>query len=119
MKPIVAGIVAIFAVMTLALTLFMPAAELIPAQVSPAPPVQGESPLHCPKLMTLFNNLGKGAMDICGIKEDMGKALSSDPNFPYYVYSFFLALALSTSALAISIVGRLDSEEKTILPLKK
>lgn len=45
---------------------------------------------------------------------------ASDPQvFVYYVYSFFLGLALLSAAVGLWLEGREESEEKTILPVKK
>ena len=44
--------------------------------------------------------------------------LKDDPNAPYYVYGFFMALALISAAIGIAVIGREDAEEKTVLPVK-
>ncbi|MBX9877065.1 MAG: hypothetical protein K2Y22_01280 [Candidatus Obscuribacterales bacterium] len=44
--------------------------------------------------------------------------LKDDVNAPYYVYGFFMALALISAAIGIAVIGREDAEEKTVLPLK-
>ncbi len=49
----------------------------------------------------------------------MTGSLSQDPNFQYYIYALFLGLAMTVAAIAINVIGREDSEEKTVLPLKK
>jgi len=45
--------------------------------------------------------------------------IQSDPNFQYYVYALFLGLAMTAAAIGINVVGREESEEKTVLPVKK
>lgn len=44
--------------------------------------------------------------------------LKDDSNAPYYVYGFFMAMALVSAAIGIAVIGREDAEEKTVLPLK-
>jgi len=44
--------------------------------------------------------------------------LKDDVNAPYYVYGFFMAMALVSAAIGIAVIGRQDAEEKTVLPLK-
>ncbi len=138
MKPnltIVGTIVGAFAVLTVISTVFMPAAELIPAQVKPAAPVEGRSPFRSNDLMAFFNNLGQQGIDAFGptdkkdgkrygmtaLVDDQGQAGAPYylPNAPYYLYSIYLAMALVASAIAINAIGRLDSEEETIVPVKK
>jgi hypothetical protein len=87
-------IVALLGVLTLLLTFLMPWAEL---GLPPAGPLAG--------LQT-------------ALMEAYGSA-HKDPNFQYWIYSLFLALALIAAALANHIVGREDAEEKLILPIKK
>lgn len=41
------------------------------------------------------------------------------PGMEYYVYAVMLALAMIAAAIAIGVIGRLEAEEKTILPVKK
>lgn len=41
-----------------------------------------------------------------------------DPNFNFYVYSFFMGFAMIAAAIGICVVGREDAEEKTVLPTK-
>lgn len=45
--------------------------------------------------------------------------IQHDPNFQYYVYALFLGLAMTAAAIGINVIGREDSEEKTVLPVKK
>ncbi len=44
--------------------------------------------------------------------------LKDDVNAPYYVYGFFMAMALVSAAIGIAVIGREDAEEKTVLPMK-
>ena len=119
MKPIVAAVVGFFALMTIMTTVFMPAAELIPAQVNPGAPTNGESPVRSKELMGVFKDLGESALKMVGIQASMEDVVKKDPNTPYYVYSLFLCIALVSAAIAINAIGRFDSEEKTIIPVKK
>jgi hypothetical protein len=44
----------------------------------------------------------------------------SDPQvFVYYVYSLFLGLAMVCASVGLWLEGREESEERTILPVKK
>jgi hypothetical protein len=44
----------------------------------------------------------------------------SDPQvFEYYVYSLFLALAMLCASVGLWLEGREESEEVTVLPVKK
>jgi hypothetical protein len=44
--------------------------------------------------------------------------LQGDVNAPFYIYGFFMAMALISAAIGIAVIGREDAEEKTVLPLK-
>ncbi len=48
----------------------------------------------------------------------MVRAAQTDKNFPFYVYSSFLGLAMIAGAIALNFVGR-EETEKTVLPTKK
>lgn len=45
--------------------------------------------------------------------------VQTDKNFCYYTYALFLGLSMFAASIAIQAIGRYDSEEKTILPVKK
>jgi len=47
------------------------------------------------------------------------KNLKDDPNYPFYIYSFFLGIAMTCAAIGLALVGREEAEEKTVLPAKK
>jgi len=47
------------------------------------------------------------------------KKVENDPNYQYYVYSFFLGVAMIAAAIGLHLMGREESEEKTVLPVKK
>jgi hypothetical protein len=47
------------------------------------------------------------------------KKVQNDPNYQFCVYSFFLGMAMIASAIGLHLVGREESEEKTVLPAKK
>ncbi len=86
-------VVVIFALLTLGAAVFMPWAELgLPP--GPLEPVRQS-------LMGMFSGV------------------QNSPNFNFYVYSLFLGLALIAAAIAHNLIGREDSEEKTVLPVKK
>lgn len=63
-----------------------------------------------------FDGLYKAAYD--GLPERL-KNLKDDPNYSFYVYSFFLGIAMISASIGLNLVGREESEEKTILPVKK
>lgn len=135
MKPLSMVLLLLGIVGTLAFTIFMPAAELMTAQINPAPRENGESPLRSEEIMKVFGELANNGIKMLGFPTDAdykssiesrlsnpagdGEATVQGANFPYYVYSVFLGLAMLAGAIAIQAVGREDSEEKTILPIKK
>lgn len=69
------GIVGVFAT-----TIFMPAAELVPAQVNPAPRESGESPVRIPAAMEGFAKLGLQMIELLpkpGVEENTATANKS------------------------------------------
>lgn len=67
-----AGVIGVFAT-----TIFMPAAELVPAQVYPAPRESGESPVRVPAAMDGFAKLGLQIVDLLpkpGVEESAATA---------------------------------------------
>jgi hypothetical protein len=93
MLPIL--VVIVFSVVCLGMALLMPWAEL-------------GFPASLPQLMQLREAL-------------MAKLPGgSDPQvFVYYVYSLFLAAAMVSASVGLWLEGREESEEKTLLPVKK
>ncbi|GEM_PF-3489405 len=92
----------VFAAGCLLMALFMPWAELgLPA--TPPGPLQALAGLY-----------GGGQ----GLIQAMVRAAQTDKNFPFYVYSSFLGLAMIAGAIALNFVGR-EETEKTVLPTKK
>ncbi len=58
--------------------------------------------------------------DLRQLATDTVDRVSPDnPSFPYYVYSLILGVVMIVAAVAINLIGRLESEEKTVLPVKK
>jgi uncharacterized membrane protein len=104
MKPvyIISVILTVLALVTA--LFFMPAAELIPAQVEPGPIAPGLSPVRSEHAMEFFGTIGRQLSEVMGA---------------YQMWAVFFALALVLAALAIGLIGRLESEEKTVLPVKK
>ena len=104
-------LVAIFAVGCLGMTFLLPWAEygLLSGQSSMSE--FGKQ---------LATTLGlTGLIDaVSGFTASTFPDLKSDANAAYYVYGFFLGLALISAAIGINVIGREDSEEKTVLPLK-
>lgn len=114
--------VLVFAGVAVAMTLFMPAAEVMPALVNAdAMPLHADvSWIQIPGAQALFDSLSKQILDILKFGGDLKDATTgSNVNFPYYAYAVFLGLAMTAAAIAIQFVGREESEEKTILPVKK
>lgn len=50
---------------------------------------------------------------------DIVHLVQTNKNYCYYAYALFLGLAMFAASIAIQAVGRYDSEEKTIVPVKK
>lgn len=123
-KPITVTTVilcALFAFLTVANTVMMPAAELLGWKVIKHEPAPGDSPLLTfPPAEHLANTLTKLGNDACQAiwKKDFETLAKEDPNVQYYAYSLFLGLALVAAGIAIAVVGRLESEERTIIPTK-
>jgi hypothetical protein len=109
-------LVLLFAAACVGISVFMPWAELGLPTSATAIPEPAKSVLSAVGMSGIFDGLG-------GLKEQAAAIVKSvpshDTNFAYYVYSVFLALAMTAAALAILIVGKEDAEEKTILPEKK
>ena len=64
-----------------------------------------------------FNELGS-----CQFAKDIQEFLSqqgAQANFGEYAYCLFLFVALIVAAIAIILIGREESEEKLLLPVKK
>lgn len=75
--PISLVFLALGIVGVLATTVFMPAAELVPAQVNPAPRESGESPVRIPAAMDGFAKLGLQMIDLLpkpGVEENAATA---------------------------------------------
>jgi hypothetical protein len=66
--------------------------------------------------LSALDGLYKAAFDV--LPERL-KTLKDDPNYSFYVYSFILGLAMISASIGLNLVGREESEEKTILPVKK
>lgn len=111
-KGLSIALVAVFVLTTLGMTLFMPLSELGLINATNQIPQQARE---------LADSLG--LMNLCQAAYDTVmptiKNAQNDPNFSYYVYSLFLGLAMVAAAIGINVVGREESEEKTILPIKK
>lgn len=97
--------VVLFAVACLALTLVMPWAEL------------GMPDTNLPAALKGLSGFYEA---VRGVLPKLMANVGGDPNFRYYVYSCFLALAMVAAAIALCIVGRDDTaDQKTVLPVKK
>lgn len=128
MKPIVYVIVAVCAFLAfVSAVVFMPAAELIPAQVEAGPIAPGLSPVRSEALMNVFKEVGETLSQTFYGTADLKTYVEGDPKSvqppgelrAYALWSVFLALAMLFAAIGLNAVGRYESEEKTILPVKK
>ncbi len=129
MKPIVYVIFAVFAGLALLIALIgLPAAELLPAQVDPGPIAAGLSPVRSVHAMDMFEDVGKKLTEIFYNTSDLKIYVEGSPksvgeapgeNKAYTMWAVFLSLAMLCAAIALNAVGRYDSEEKTVLPVKK
>jgi hypothetical protein len=130
MKPvyIISVILTVLALVTA--LFFMPAAELIPAQVEPGPIAPGLSPVRSEHAMEFFGTIGRQLSEVMGYGGDLQAYVQGNPKATtpaeapgelraYQMWAVFFALALVLAALAIGLIGRLESEEKTVLPVKK
>jgi hypothetical protein len=94
MSPVTIVLVALFALLCLFLTAFMPWAEL-------GMPADGP-----------FGTLREPLLN-------MMSQVQGRQGYEYYIYAVMLGLAMICAAIAINVIGRLDAEEKTVLPVKK
>jgi hypothetical protein len=119
----------------------MPVSELMPATVQSGSWMPGLSPVRSYDAMQEVRKVGNA---ISGLvfshaitqadanpksagADAVQKVIVDTPfnhNMPgeiraYVAYAVFLSLAMIFAAIAINAVGRWDSEEKTIIPLKK
>lgn len=115
------ALVAMFAAAAVGLTVMMPASELLGWQTVKHVAKPGDSPLLTfPPAEHLAHALTGLGDDACKAiwKKDFATMAKEDANVQYYAYSLFLGLALVAAGLAIAVIGRLDSEERTIIPQK-
>ena len=106
-------LVCVFAMACLGMTFFMPWAEL-GFLTSPDPTGTWEPLMKFVNASGLSGLLQQASSFVAGILS----GIKTDPNSSYYIYSLFLGLALIAAAVGINVVGREDSEEKTVLPQK-
>jgi hypothetical protein len=106
--------------------IFMPAAELMPAQLQHGPITPGLSPIRSYDAMQTFRQIGDSICQALDVGPNLETTLSRpmQDNIPgevraYAIYAVFLAGAMILAAIAINAVGRWDSEEKTTIPIKK
>jgi hypothetical protein len=119
----------------------MPASELMPATIQSGSWMPGLSPVRSYDGMQAVRSLGNKIADTLfphavqaaganpqGANADAVQKVIADTKFnqnmpgelrSYVAYAVFLSLAMIFAAIAINAVGRWDSEEKTIIPLKK
>lgn len=127
MKPWVIPAVLVFALLAFVFgAVFMPAAELMPAQVTQGSWMPGLSPVRDRAVMNIFGDIAAPItgffLDKGSVKEAMTKPMQD--GIPgevrsYVLYAICLSLAMVFSAIAFNLVNRWDSEEKTIIPTKK
>lgn len=128
MKPIVYIIVGVCAFLAfISAIVCMPAAELLPAQVEAGSIAPGLSPVRSEGVMKMFKEVGEGLSRTFYDTTDLKTYVEGDPRSvkapgelkAYAMWSVFLALAMVFAAIGLNAVGRYESEEKTILPVKK
>lgn len=131
MKPIVTLIVAACAFLAfLFAVVCMPAAELLPAQSEPGSIAPGLSPVRSRGVMDAFAGVGRTLSQTFFQTDNLETYTQGDPlsygkqNMPgelkaYMMWAVFLSLAMVFAAIGLGAVGRYDSEEKTVLPVKK
>jgi hypothetical protein len=113
----------------IAAVVFLPAMELIPSQTYPGSIAPGLSPVRMPAVMQGYKDVAEkmspmfgGTQDLKPYAEGNPKSLKDAPGQlkVYAMWAVFLSLAMLLAALAYGIIGRLfDTEEKTVLPVKK
>lgn len=128
MNSVVTGIL-VFAFAALCLgfsVIFMPAAELLPAQAqlpsATANLQPGLSPVRIDPVMKFYAGVAQQIVGNPDLKQYSTSTLSDGAPGEvksYLVYSVGFALAMIAAAIAINAVGRYDSEEKTVIPVKK
>ena len=123
--------------------ILMPAAELMPAQVTAGSWEPGLSPVRSYPMMQAFERVGDDMSKVFfnldlkkALSEPFGVDASSEPTIDgsqqgtkkvamtgeiraYVLYSICLGAAFICAALAFNFLGRWDSEEKTVIPVKK
>ena len=141
MKGATGLIVLVFAALSLLCgVVFMPVSELLPATVNSGSWLPGLSPVRSYDAMQAVRDVGNSVTSMLFPKviEEAGanpKHAQADnvqrvmehpmeTGIPgevrsYVAYAVFLSLAMIFAAVAINAVGREDSEEKTIIPIKK
>ena len=141
MKGATGIIVLVFAALSLLCgVVFMPVAELLPATVNTGSWLPGLSPVRSYDAMQAVRSIGNSitpmifpkVIDEAGgnpqhAQADNVQRVVEHPmqdDIPgevrsYVAYAIFLSLAMIFAAIAINAVGRWDSEEKTIIPIKK
>ena len=101
--------------------LMLPSSELLGWEVITHTPKAGDSPVltfePAKHIATALTNLGDDACKAIWHK-DFKTLAAEDPNVQYYAYSLFLAAALLAAGVAFAVVGRLESEERTLIPTK-
>lgn len=109
--------------------IFIPSTELIPAQEKPGSIAPGLSPVRAPMAMDAARDVGLKISDMFGDGNSLKWSVEGNPRGTekdapgelkvYGIWAVWFALAMTLSALAYSILGRFDPEEKTVLPVKK
>jgi hypothetical protein len=129
MKPsdIIALVLVVIALGTAAI--FIPATELIPAQVQPGSIAPGLSPVRSPGMMEAMRDVGVKISDMFGHGSNLEQFVEGNPkgmehDAPgelkvYAIWGVWFAGAMTLVALAYAVLGRLEVEEKTVLPVKK
>jgi len=109
--------VVLFALACVGVTVLMPWAELrMPESQEQAAQIM---PDFIRPLSVMVAPVAGPLSDVRKMVEQKLPGAKDQQTFNYYVYSLFLGLALIAAAFAINAIGREDTEEKTVLPVKK
>lgn len=128
MKPVDFIVLGLAALAVIVALVFLPAAELIPAQVEPGSIEPGLSPVRSVGVMDFYKGVGQqmsqwfeGSENLKPYVEGNPKSTTQAPGElkVYSMWAVFISIAMVLAALAYSVIGRFEAEEKTVLPVKK
>jgi len=121
-KQLATPLILVFALVCLGTTFFLPWAErgTLTPNSKESSDIRTWMPSSPPEsLAGLFTDVQNTLTGVVATVGEESKDAQKSENFKFYCYAFFLSLAMVAAAIGINIIGREESEEKTILPLKK